>query len=132
MAKRLLGVSVIWANHPQNFKVHFLEFMFSTKESFSQTTVELMVTETDKLRNFSDRGKHGETRVEIVGGVSDFLLQSYGGGSLNVIKVSSLAKFRRGHVYNLTLKATDFGTPPRASVASLTIKVITLHLRDNP
>ena len=93
---------------------------------------ELMVTKTDKLRYFSDRGKHGETRVEIVGGVSDFLLQSYGGGSLNVIKVSSLAKFRRGHVYNLTLKATDFGTPPRASVASLTIKVITLHLRDNP
>ena len=92
---------------------------------YDQTTVELMVV-TKTTIFFLDRGKHGETRVEIVGGVSDFLLQSYGGGSLNVIKVSSLAKFRRGHVYNLTLKATDFGTPPRASVASLTIKVITL------
>ena len=92
----------------------------SVEQNAAAGTSVAAVTVTDK-----DRGKHGEARVEISAGKGrrHFDLQSYG-GSLNVIRVSPLADFKRGDVFNLTLKATDFGTPPRSSVASLTIKVI--------
>ena len=99
----------------------------SVEQNAEAGTSVAAVTVTDK-----DRGKHGETRVEIVRsqtsggsfGERNFDLQTYGGGSLNVLRVAALAKFETGDVYNLTLKATDFGTPPRSSVATLTIKVL--------
>ena len=77
-----------------------------------------------------DRGKHGETKVEIVSGnfKRHFELQTYAGGSLNVLRVSSLARFERGSVYNLTLKAVDFGSPPKSSIASLIVKVSDVNI----
>ena len=77
------------------------------------------VTVTDQ-----DQGKHGQTSVEIIGGNSKkfFRLESYG-GSLSVIRVAPGAKFSPGERYNLTLKASDLGTPPKFTIASLAIVV---------
>lgn len=77
------------------------------------------VTVTDQ-----DQGKHGQTSVEIIAGNSKnfFKLESYG-GSLSVIRVAPGAKFSPGEKYNLTLKASDLGTPPKVSMASLAIVV---------
>jgi len=77
------------------------------------------VTVTDQ-----DQGKHGQTSVEIIGGNNRklFRLESYG-GSLSVIRVSPGAKFSPGERYNLTLKASDLGTPPKFTIASLAIVV---------
>lgn len=72
-----------------------------------------------------DAGEFGETTVKLVSGNEQrhFVLESYGGGSLNVIKISKEADFVRGRVYNLTLSAADGGSPPLQSAASILIKV---------
>jgi len=77
------------------------------------------VTVTDQ-----DQGKHGQTSVEIIGGNGRkfFRLESYG-GSLSVIRVAPGAKFSPGERYNLTLKASDLGSPPKFTTASLAIVV---------
>lgn len=71
-----------------------------------------------------DRGVHGEAELEVISGNEQrhFEVQSYG-GSLYVLRVASRARFQRGQVYNLTLKATDKGSPRRTSLSSLTVKV---------
>lgn len=76
------------------------------------------VTVTDQ-----DQGKHGQTKVDIVAGNArnNFRLESY--GSLSVIRVSPGARFQPGEKFNLTLKASDLGTPAKVTVASLTIVV---------
>ena len=78
-----------------------------------------------------DPGRHGAVAVlEIVDGDPDahFRIRKSDESDheFNVEVLQILDREISPYGYNLTLKATDFGTPPRSSVATLTIKV--LHL----
>ncbi|QQP40957.1 Uncharacterized protein FKW44_015183, partial [Caligus rogercresseyi] len=79
------------------------------------------ITVTDQ-----DQGRHGETLLEFISGNERgfFNLESYG-GSLYVVRVSERANLAERPIktYNLTVRASDKGMPPKYSLKSLVIKV---------
>jgi len=70
-----------------------------------------------------DQGKHGRTRLDLVSGNNgnNFRLDTF--GSLSVIRVAPGARFNPSDVFNLTVRATDLGSPPRSALASLAVVV---------
>ena len=69
----------------------------------------------------ADKGPHDQAKLEIISGNAKGHFQLQQEGILHFLRVSSRARFQRGHEYNLTLKAIDIGG--RSSISSHLVKV---------
>ncbi|XP_041444734.1 protocadherin gamma-B2 isoform X24 [Xenopus laevis] len=80
-----------------------------------------------KLRDL-DSGENGEVDCEIIG-VMPFKLLSSSGNFYKIITTNSLDREKTLH-YNITIKATDKGSPPLSYLK--TIRLDVLDINDNP
>ncbi|OCT87871.1 hypothetical protein XELAEV_18021574mg [Xenopus laevis] len=75
-----------------------------------------------------DSGENGEVDCEIIG-VVPFKLLSSSGNFYKIVTTSNLDRERSSH-YNITVQATDKGSPPLSS--QKTIRLDVLDINDNP
>ncbi|XP_031754631.1 protocadherin gamma-B5 isoform X26 [Xenopus tropicalis] len=75
-----------------------------------------------------DSGENGEVDCEIIG-VAPFKLMSSSGNFYKIVTTSSLDRERSSH-YNITIQATDKGSPPLSF--RKTIRLDVLDINDNP
>ncbi len=89
------------------------------EENIKAGTSVAAVTVTDK-----DAGVFGEAKLEMVDGNrgGHFTLDAFG-SNLYVVRVANNARIMSNNVYNITVRATDMGNPPRSTFDYLVIKV---------
>ncbi|XP_041444733.1 protocadherin gamma-B1 isoform X23 [Xenopus laevis] len=93
-----------------------------SEDSMSDTLVALIEA------NDLDSGKNGEVELKIIG-VVPFKLLSTSGNFYKIVTMRTLDRERSSH-YNITIQATDKGSPPLS--VQTTIRLDVLDVNDNP
>ncbi|XP_040574168.2 LOW QUALITY PROTEIN: cadherin-related tumor suppressor-like [Lepeophtheirus salmonis] len=116
--------------HPANDHTPKISFRYLPDQTLPYATLDARASANTSVAAITvtdqDQGRHGETMVEFLKGNERhfFTLESYG-GSLYVVRVSEGAKLLESpsKIYNLTVKASDKGDPPKYSLRNLIIKI---------